>query len=79
MMQFIPQDGIYVWFRYNEQQTLMMVMNGEEKEQTLKTARFAERTSGYSKALNIASDELLNDIAEIKIPAKTTLILELKK
>ncbi len=79
MMQFIPQDGIYVWFRYTDQQTIMMVMNGEEKEQTVKTERFAERTSGFSKAVNVANDELLNDLSEIKVPAKTTLILELKK
>jgi hypothetical protein len=79
MMQFVPQDGVYVYFRYNADKTVMMLMNGEEKEVTVSTARFAERTSGYTQAVNVATDEVLADISQIKIPAKTTLILELKK
>jgi glycosidase len=79
MMQFVPQDGVYVYFRYNADKTVMMVMNGEEKEVALSTARFAERTSGFTQALNVATDEVLADISQLKIPAKTTLVLELKK
>jgi glycosidase len=79
MMQFVPQDGVYVYFRYNADKTVMMLMNGEEKEVNVSTARFAERTSGYTQAVNVASDEVLADISQIKIPAKTTLVLELKK
>ena len=79
MMQFVPQDGVYVYFRYNADKTVMMLMNGEEKEVTVSTARFAERTSGYTQAVNVATDEVLADMSQIKIPAKTTLVLELKK
>ncbi len=79
MMQFVPQDGVYVYFRYNADKTVMMLMNGEEKEVTVSTARFAERTSGFTQAVNVATDEVLADLSQIKIPAKTTLVLELKK
>ena len=79
MMQFVPQDGVYVYFRYNADKTVMMLMNGEEKEVTVSTARFAERTSGFTQAVNVATDEVLADMSQIKIPAKTTLVLELKK
>jgi glycosidase len=79
MMQFVPQDGVYAYFRYNADKTVMMLMNGEEKEVSLSTARFAERTTGFTQAINVATDEVLADISQIKIPAKTTLVLELKK
>lgn len=79
MMQFVPQDGVYVYFRYNADKTVMMLMNGEEKEVSLSTARFAERTTGFKQAVNVATDEVLADISQIKVPAKTTLVLELKK
>ena len=26
-MQFVPQDGVYVYFRYDDKQTIMVVMN----------------------------------------------------
>ena len=79
MMQFVPQDGVYVYFRYNTDKTVMMLMNGEEKEVSLSTARFAERITGFKQAINVATDDVLADISQIKIPAKTTLVLELKK
>ncbi|WP_461789751.1 glycoside hydrolase family 13 protein [Pedobacter sp.] len=78
MMQFIPEDGIYVYFRYNNQKTVMMVMNGNAEAKTLGTDRFSEMILGRKAAKNVVSDELLSDISQLKIPAKTTLVLELQ-
>lgn len=78
MMQFIPEDGIYVYFRYNNQKTVMVVMNGNTEAKTLGTDRFSEMILGRKAAKNVVSDELLADISQLKIPAKTTLVLELK-
>ncbi|WP_113637528.1 glycoside hydrolase family 13 protein [Nubsella zeaxanthinifaciens] len=78
MMQFIPEDGIYVYFRYNNQKTVMVVMNGNTEAKTLSTDRFSEMILGRKAAKNVVSDELLADISQLKIPAKTTLVLELQ-
>ena len=78
MMQFIPEDGIYVYFRYNNQKTVMVVMNGNTEAKTLGTDRFSEMILGRKAAKNVVSDELLADISQLKIPAKTTLVLELQ-
>ena len=32
---YAPQDGVYVYFRYNENESLMVVLNNNDKEQTL--------------------------------------------
>jgi len=78
LMQFVPQDDIYVYFRYNEQAkgTVMVIVNNADKEKTLNTDRFAERTAGNTTAKNVISGESIS-IKEIKVPAKTTLVLEL--
>jgi glycosidase len=34
-MQFAPEDGIYVYFRYDEKQTVMVVMNTSKEEKIL--------------------------------------------
>ena len=31
-MQYVPQDGLYVYFRYDANQTVMCVMNTADKE-----------------------------------------------
>jgi len=78
LMQFVPQDDIYVYFRYNDSAkgTVMVIINNADKEKTLNTDRFAERTAGNTTAKNVISSESIS-IKEIKVPAKTTLVLEL--
>jgi len=56
-MQYVPDNGIYTYFRYNPEKTVMVVMNTAEKTETLKTDCFAERMSGFGSAVNIATGE----------------------
>ena len=78
MMQFIPEEGIYVYFRYNADKTVMIIMNSNTEEKSVSTARFAERILSATTAKNVVTEETLNTLATIKIPATTTLVLELK-
>jgi neopullulanase len=77
MMQFVPENGIYVYFRYNKEKTVMVVMNSNEKEEVLKTERFAERIGNYKSAKNIITNAKIA-IETLKLPAKTTYIFELQ-
>ena len=79
LMQFTPENGIYVFFRYNNDKTVMVITNPNEKEETITTDRFCERTKGFSKALNVVTKANHNSIDSIKVPAKHVLVLELKK
>ncbi|RZK41077.1 MAG: alpha-amylase [Pedobacter sp.] len=79
MMQFIPEDGIYVYFRYNTDKKVMVIMNSNANEKVLSTERFAEIVSTSVKATNVVTDEVLNDIKNIRVPATSTLVLELTK
>jgi len=78
LMQFVPEDDVYVYFRYNPSPkgTVMVIVNNADKEKNLNTDRFAERTTGITTAKNLISGESIQ-IKEIKVPAKTTLVLEL--
>ncbi|PUZ29073.1 alpha-amylase [Chitinophaga parva] len=79
LMQFVPEAGIYTYFRYDNNKTLMMIMNGTDKDTTVRTDRFAERTQGYTRAVNVVNKEVLPSISTVAVPAFTTLVLELKK
>lgn len=78
LMQFLPQEGIYVYFRYDGAKTVMVATNTNDKEISLDTARFAERMNGFRSARNVLTDETINDLKLVKLPAKTALVLELK-
>ena len=79
LMQYIPEKGIYVYFRYDAAKTIMIIYNGETKEQSLSTDRFNERKAGFTGATNVITHESISNIGSITIPGKTTLVLELKK
>ena len=78
LMQYVPENGVYVYFRYDSAKTVLIVMNSNDAEINLSTARFTERIGNFSKAVNVLSDESLNTIDIIKVPAKTTSVFELK-
>jgi glycosidase len=79
LMQFVPEDNIYVYFRYTDNETVMVVMNGNTTEKSLATKRFAERLQGFNQAKNVLTGEALKDINTLRLPANTALVLELAK
>jgi len=78
-MQFVPFDGgIYVYFRYTDTQTVMVISNTKNTETVVPTANFSEIIKSTKSAKNIMTGETINDISKIKVPAMTALILEMK-
>jgi neopullulanase len=77
-MQFYPIDGVYVYFRYDQNQTVMVIMNQNETEKVIELNRFTERTKGFTKATDIATDATFNLGDKLTIGPKYTLVLELK-
>lgn len=79
LMQYVPEKGVYVYFRYNAQQTVMVVYNGNDAQSNLLTARFDERMNGFTKAVNLITGETIDLANGIALPARTALVLELQK
>ncbi len=79
LMQFLPQNGTYVYFRYDKDKTVMVATNTTDREISLDTARFAERMNGFTSAKNVLTDTAVNDLKRIPLPAKTAVVLELQK
>ncbi|MEQ1623954.1 MAG: glycoside hydrolase family 13 protein, partial [Sediminibacterium sp.] len=77
LMQYVPDDGLYVYFRYDANQTVMCVMNTSEKDKIVDFAKFAERTNGFNKAKNIVTGASLS--SGFQIPAKRMWVLELSR
>jgi glycosidase len=77
MMQFVPENGIYVYFRYDAKKTVMVVVNTNEQAETLTTARFAEQIKDHKILFNIMNGERTG-IDPIKLAAKTSYIFELQ-
>jgi len=77
LRHFIPENDVYVYFRYNETDTVMVVLNNNSKDQVLDNSRFTELTRQFVSGKNVLDNReyLLNNL---KVPARTGLVLELK-
>jgi neopullulanase len=78
-MHYVPDNGLYVYFRYDEKQTIMCVMNTDTKDRILDFSRYPERTTGFAKAENVLSKEVFTTDRQATIPAMRMWILELKR
>jgi len=76
MKQFIPENGMYVFFRYNEQKTIMIIANNNDQTKELATNRFGEILSEKSLGVEITSGKKYLLASKIMVPAKTVFILE---
>ena len=77
LMQYVPADGIYIYFRYDEKETVMCVMNTAATEKQVDFKDFAERTGGFTGAKEITTGKTLG--TQFSIPAKTFWVLDLSK
>lgn len=78
MMQFYPIDGVYVYFRYDATQTIMCIMNTNDKPMKIDLSRFAERTKGFTSAIDIAAGQQFQLEKTIELMPMSNLVLELK-
>jgi neopullulanase len=78
LLHFVPFDGFYVFFRYNEKEKVMVVMNKNGTETLLKTNRLAEMLQGCNKATDVISGKTWNELSKLVIPPKTVSIFELE-
>lgn len=79
LMQYVPENGIYVYFRYDDKQTIMVILNSNDTLKTLQTQRFGERMNGFTKAVDVTTKQNIADINSIDLPKHSITILELKK
>jgi glycosidase len=79
LKHFTPENNVYVYFRYNEGQTVMVVLNNSDKAAELDPKRFSEVTGGFTTGKEVISDKILSLKQAMTVPAKTGWVLMLGK
>lgn len=79
MMQYVPRDGLYVYFRYDTKQTIMCVMNASNSTKTIDFSKYADRTKGFSKAVSVTGDNVFFSTSDKpQIDTYNMWVLEMK-
>lgn len=79
LKHFIPQNGVYVYFRKLGDQTIMCVVNTNKVKSTIRTDRFKEAIGDYNIMLEVMSEKGERIPVDLEIPAQGFMMYELKK
>ncbi len=78
LMQYVPENGVYVYFRYDDKQTVMCIMNSSNKPVTLNTSRFRERIKTFANGVDVTTGKTFSINENIEVPASYEYVLDLK-
>jgi len=77
LVHYAPENGIYVYFRFDETKRVMIILNKNDTDVLFNTNKYDEMLKGYYSATNVLNNEKYS-FDELIIPSKSPLILELK-
>ncbi|OLY94829.1 alpha-amylase [Cnuella takakiae] len=75
LMQFLPDNGLYTYFRYSPKQTVMVISHTGKADMQVKMDRFAERTKGFTQMRDVQSG-LVKPLADFTIRPKESFVYE---
>lgn len=78
LKQFIPEDGVYVYFRKSANQKIMVVMNASDHTKTLSLNRFTEELKAEKSLKNVLSNEVVSELNQLNLQARETLVFEVE-
>ena len=75
---YVPEAGTYVYFRYNEDQKLMVLLNQGDTSETLDLSRFHEVLPADARLTNALTGERIVASTTLEVPAWAAWILEVE-
>lgn len=78
MTQYIPENNVYVYFRYNDAESVMVIVNNNKETQKLNLERFQESLRNAKKGKDIISGANINLDKELSVEGMSSMIIELK-
>ncbi len=78
LMHYVPEDGVYVYFRYDETDKVMVIFNKNDKETDLPLDRFAEIMNGTKSARDVITERKFKILNKITLSSRSVMVLEIK-
>lgn len=75
-MQFVPKDGMYVYFRYDNRQTVMVITNSGDKAVKPDWIPFEERMKGFTRVKNVVNGHI-EHLSDLILEPNESFVFEL--
>lgn len=71
-------DGCYVYARIKDDKTVLVVLNGSNKDQSLRMDRFSDVIGTHTKGIDVVTGQELNLTSSLNVPARGVFVMDLK-
>jgi len=78
LTQFLPDNNLYVYFRYTDKKAVMVAVNATDEPRKLDKKRYDEIIERFENGKNIITKQDVNNLNNIMVPARDVIILELE-
>ena len=79
MKHFIPQQGVYVYFRQYGDEKVMVVVNGTSKRVDIDLSQYMEELDGYALGIDVITNKKMRlDTLSFRVKSNDVLILNLE-
>jgi len=78
LTHFAPEEGVYAYFRYDDTQTVMVVINKNKQPKTLNLQRFESFLSGKKKAVDVMTSSKVDLTSPLLLEAGVSKVIELQ-
>ncbi|MDO5607504.1 MAG: glycoside hydrolase family 13 protein [Capnocytophaga sp.] len=77
--QYLPDSESYVYFRYNDTEAVMVVINQNTETKMIDLQRFAESLQGFRQGKDIIGGQSFSLDKPLEIKGKTSMVIELSR
>ena len=78
MTHYVPEDNVYVYFRYTDTKKVMVVVNNNSSSKTIDPKRFQENIKGFKFGKEVFSGKQISLENKMSIEAQSVLVIELE-
>ncbi|WBL26861.1 glycoside hydrolase family 13 protein [Zunongwangia sp. HGR-M22] len=78
MLQFLPEKNVYIYFRYNDENSVMVIINNSAEDQILDLKNYAEGIQDSTSGKEIISGENIQLNETLRIKAQDAMLIQLQ-
>ena len=80
MIHYVPEQNVYVYFRFDNEETVMVIINNSPENRNLNLSRFKKNISTHKLAYDVLTRESYDiDFSKtLEVKGKTSYVLELR-
>lgn len=75
LMHYVPRDNVYTYFRYNNLECVMVILNGSSQAHPIDWSRFHERLGGKMVGYDILTGRRIIKGEKVEVGGKDSMVL----